>query len=66
MRLEDLPRLLPGADTRISLKRKLCFVTVTHEGRVGNAAHKELTFALRHAVGDLKARSALPEQGGSQ
>ncbi len=54
MKLEDLPRLLPGADVRIRLRRRLCFVSVKHEGKEGHAAHRELSFAMRRAVGELR------------
>ena len=54
MKLEDLPRLLPGADVRICLRSGLCFVSVKHEGREGHAAHRELTFSVRRAVGELR------------
>jgi hypothetical protein len=50
MKLQDLPRLLPGADVRIKLRRRLCFVTLRHEGRVGHGIHKKLTFATRNAA----------------
>lgn len=59
MKLQDLPKLLPGADVRIRLRNKLCFVVISHEGRSGAAAHKKLTFATRRAVGNLRA--AAPE-----
>lgn len=50
MRLEDLPRIVPGATIRVKLIRKLNFVTIKHEGRVGYGTHKKLTFATRRAV----------------
>lgn len=54
MKLEDLPRLVPGATVRIKLRRHLCFVSLKHEGREGHAAHKELTFATRNALMALR------------
>ncbi len=50
MRLEDLPRLVPGATIRIKIRKNLCVVSVKHEGREGHGTHKHLTFATRHAV----------------
>jgi len=50
MKLQDLPRILPGADVRIRIKCKLCFVTVRHEGKEGHGTHRKLTFATRRAV----------------
>jgi hypothetical protein len=50
MKLEDLPRLVPGATIRVKLIRRLHFVTIKHEGRVGQGAHRKLTFATRRAV----------------
>lgn len=54
MKLQDLPRVVPGADVRVVMKRNLCFVSVKHDGREGHAAHPELTFAVRRAVGELR------------
>lgn len=50
MKLEDLPRVVPGATVRVKLIRKLHFVTIQHEGRKGSGVHKQLTFATRRAV----------------
>ena len=50
MKLEDLPRFIPGATVRVKLVRRLHFVTIKHEGRVGHGTHKQLTFATRRAV----------------
>ncbi len=41
---------------RVRVRNKLCFVTIEHEGKQGNAAHRKLTFATRHAFCDLKRR----------
>lgn len=61
MKLQDLPRLLPGADVRIRLRRNLVFVSVKHDGQEGHAAHREVTFALRRAVGELRQSPAAPQ-----
>ena len=50
MKLEDLPRLVPGATVRVKIRKNLCFVSVKHEGREGVGFHKQLTFATRRAV----------------
>ncbi len=50
MKLEDLPKILPGATIRIKVRRKLHFVTIKHEDREGHGAHRQLTFATRRAV----------------
>lgn len=65
MKLEDLPRIVPGATVRVRLIRGLFFVsiktngcsvplnrdvTIKHEGREGHGTHKQLTFATRRAV----------------
>lgn len=50
MKLEELPRLVPGATVRVKLIRKLHFVTIKHEGKVGHGTHRQLTFATRRAV----------------
>ncbi len=50
MKLEDLPRLVPGATVRVKRIRKLHFVTIKHEGREGHGTHRQLTFATRRAV----------------
>ena len=54
MKLEDLPRLVPGVTVRIKLRRRLCFVTLKHNGREGHGVHRELTFATRRAVLSLQ------------
>lgn len=63
MNLQDIPRLLPGADVRIRLRSNLVFVSLKHEGQEGHAAHREVTFALRRAVGELREPPVAP--GGS-
>jgi len=50
MKLQDIPRLLPGATVRVRIRRKLCFVSLKHEGREAHAAHRQLTFATRRAA----------------
>ncbi len=54
MKLEDLPRLVPGVTVRIKMRRKLCFVSLKHNGREGHGVHRELTFATRRAVLSLR------------
>jgi hypothetical protein len=58
MKLEDLPKLVPGATVRVKLRRRLCFVTVKHNGREGHGVHRELTFATRRAVLSLQPAGA--------
>ena len=60
MKLQDLPRLLPGADVRIRLRSNLVFVSLKHDGLEGHAAHPEVTFALRRAVGELRETPVAP------
>lgn len=50
MKLEDLPRLIPGATVRVKIRKNLCLVHVKHEGREGIGRHRQLTFATRRAV----------------
>ena len=57
MKLEDLPRILPGATVRVKIRKKLCFVSVKHDGREGHGTHKQLTFATRRAVLSLAPSS---------
>ena len=55
MKLEDLPRLVPGATVRVKLQRGLVRVSIKHSGREGTGVHPELTFATRRAVLSLQA-----------
>ena len=48
---------------RIRLRSNLVFVSLKHEGQEGHAAHREVTFALRRAVGELREPPVAP--GGS-
>jgi hypothetical protein len=50
MKLEDLPRLLPGADLRVRLCRGWFLVSIRHGGKTGNGVHRQLTFATRRAM----------------
>jgi len=50
MKLEDIPRLLPGADLRIKVRRRSFLVIVRHGGKTGKGAARELTFAARRAM----------------
>jgi hypothetical protein len=58
MQLQTLPQLLPGADVRIKLRRRLFFVTIKHEGREGAGTHQQLPFATQAAIMSLKAARA--------
>ncbi len=50
MNLSDLPRLLPGADLRVRVRRGWFLVGIRHRGRAGSGVHRELTFAVRRAM----------------
>lgn len=54
MKLEDIPRLLPGADVRIRVRRGWFLVGLRHRGKTGSGVHRELTFATRRAMLSLQ------------
>lgn len=56
MTLQSLPKLFPGADLRVRVasRRRLCFVTIRHEGRVGNGVHRELAIATATAALNMR------------
>jgi hypothetical protein len=60
MKLEDLPKLMPGLTLRVKVYRRLHFVTIKHEGREGHGVHKQLTFATRRAVLSLATPEGCP------
>jgi hypothetical protein len=54
MKLEDIARLLPGADLRVKVERGGFLVIVRHRGKTGRGEHRELTFATRRAMLSLQ------------
>jgi len=58
MTLQSLPKLFPGADLRVRVasRRRVCFVTIRHEGRIGRGIHRELAIATAAAAIDMVAR----------